>query len=133
MEKVNRETAEAEVTAWLDHKKLSPKRRESKKEVIESLIELVQDGTIVIDQENFEIKQILKFEIGNQEKIRELIWKPFGNVGKVQIFMKNVESADYSGNCIAYACAQTGQSKNIINALEYEDATVIKVIANFFM
>jgi hypothetical protein len=130
---VNKNTAELEVNAWLDHKRISEKRREEKKAAIDSLIGFVEDGTVSINPETFEIKQNLKFEIGNQIKIKELIWKPFGNVGRVQIYMKNVDSADYTGNCIAHACAQTDQSKNIINSLDSEDTAVIKVIANFFM
>jgi hypothetical protein len=114
-------------------RKISPKRREEKKEAIESLISFVQEGKIVIEEQSFEITQNLLFEIGNQTKIKELKWKPFGQVGRVQIHMKNVESTDFTGNCIAHACAQTGQSKNMINALDSEDMAVVKVLSVFFM
>lgn len=133
MSKVAKEVAELEVISWLDHKKVSESRREEKKVAIESLISLVEDGTIDINNENFEITQHLKFDVGNIEKIKELKWKPFGNVGRVQIYMKGVDSSDFTGNAIAHTCAQTGQSKNIINALDSEDIAVIKVLSVFFM
>lgn len=133
MEKVLRDVAEQEVNAWLDHKRMSEKRREEKKEAINSLVNFIQEGTLVIDTESFEITQKLFFEVGEQVKIKELKWKPFGNVGRVQLYMKNVDSADFTGNSIAHACAQTGQSKNIINALDSEDIAVVKVITVFFM
>lgn len=132
-DKVSKEVAEMEVSAWLDHKKMSSKRREEKKEAIESLVSFIQEGKISIHPETFEITQHLMFEIGNQTKIKELKWKPFGNVGKVQIYMKDVSSTDFTGNAIAHACAQTGQSKNIINSLDSEDIAVVKVISIFFM
>lgn len=131
---IQREVAEADVTAWLDHKKMSSKRREEKKEAIESLIAYVEDGTVIIDKDKgYTLIQNLAFPIGEQVKIEKLEWKPYGNVGKFQIHMKNVESADFTGNAIARACAQTNQSKTIINALDSEDETVLKVIAVFFM
>jgi len=131
--KVSKEIADLEVLGWLDHKKMSAKRREEKKDAIESLSGFIQDGTLIIDPVSFEITQNLFFPIGEQIKINELKWKPFGNVGRVQIYMKNTESTDFTGNCIAHACAQTGQSKNIINALDSEDIAVVKMLAVFFM
>src|SRR4051812_29330602 len=107
MDKISREVAEKEVTAWLDHKHVSVKRRDEKKEAIESLIGFIQEGTVSIHPETFEITQNLVVEIGDQIKIKELKWKPFCNVGKQQIHMKNVESTDFVGTCIASACAQT--------------------------
>jgi hypothetical protein len=130
MGKVSKEIAEKEVNSWLDHKKMSPKRREEKKEAIESLISLVEDGTVTIEPDTFILSQHLLFERGEQKK---LSWKPFGNVGRVQIYMKNVESTDFTGNAIAHACAQTDQSKNLINSLDSEDVAVLKVLALFFM
>lgn len=131
-EKVKKSIAEEEVLAWLDYKKVSPKRREEKKDSIEKLIEYIQDGIISIDPETFVIKQNLLFQI-EKSGIRELNWKPFGQVGKFQINMKGVDSTDFTGNCIAHACAQCDQSKSIINALDSEDAAVMKVIATFFI
>ena len=133
MDKVSREIAEQEVNSWIEHKKMSNKRKEEKKDSIESLISYVQEGIISVDPSTFEIIQNLNFEIGEQIKIPNLKWKPFGNVGRVQLHMKNVDSTDFTGNCIAHACAQTGQSKNIINNLDSEDAVVMKVLAVFFM
>jgi hypothetical protein len=133
MDKVTRDVALEDVNAWLDHKRMSDKRREEKKEAIDSLVGFVQEGTVVVDRETFELTQNLVFEIGEQIKIKQLKWKAFGNVGKVQIHMKNVESTDFTGNVIAHTCAQTGNSKNVINALDSEDIAVAKNIAVFFM
>lgn len=134
MDLVTKEVAENDVFAWLDHKKMSTKRREEKKEAIESLVSYVQDGILSIDTESsFNIHQKLNFEIGNEIKIKELIWKPFGNVGRVQLQMKNVDSSDFTGNAVAHCCAQTGQSKGIINAMDSEDAAIMKIISVFFM
>jgi hypothetical protein len=130
MGKVSNEVAIKDVTAWLDHKKMRESRREEKKEAINSLISLVEDGTLSISDEDFIITQNLTIPVG---EINKLEWKPFGQVGKVQLHMKNVESTDFTGNAIANACAQTDQSKNIINKLDLEDVAVLKVIAVFFM
>ena len=42
-------------------------------------------------------------------------------------------NTDFNGNCIAVAAAQTGQSKGIINLLDTEDTSVMKVLAVFFL
>lgn len=130
---IEREVAEAEVTAWLDHKKMSASRREEKKEAIESLIKFVSNGTVVIDKETFKLTQKLIFPVGKDEQIKELVWEPFGQVGKFMIHMKNVDSADFTGNAIARACAQTGKAKAILCNLDSEDEIVLKIISVFFM
>lgn len=131
---VAREAATEEVNAWLNHKRMPQWRRDQKADAIESLINCVMDGSVTIDKDkNFELTQHLIWEVGEEAKISKLVWKAVSIVARLKSHMKGVESADFTGNCIAQCCAQTGQPKAVIENLNDQDLANLKAIAVFFL
>lgn len=133
MGKISREQAETEVKAWLDHKCVSEKRRESKKDAIENLIGAIEDGSLTMDQTNFKLTQRLLFPFKNEKSVDELVYLPRITVDAVQKSMGGIKADDLHGMVKAYVAALTTQPKAIISALDTEDYEVAQKIAIFFM
>lgn len=133
MEKLNRESAEAEVNSWLDYKKISDKKRESYKDNIESLIDAMVEGILTLDDKEKVITQGLKFPIGEEMKVSELKYRPRITVGMVQAHMAGVKATDADGRITAYVAALTSQPKELIKKLDTEDNAVAQSIAIFFL
>ena len=133
MNKIPRETAEAAAKAWLDHKCVSEKRREEKKDAIEALISAFEDGSFVMDDKTFKISQDLVIPIKSEVETTQLIFEPRISVDKVQKAMGGVKSDDLHGMIRAYVSALTGRPKAVIGALDTEDYNVAQKIAIFFM
>lgn len=133
---ISREQAIIEVTAWLDHKKMSDRKRESNKESIEALTDAVEDGLLVLDQGTeekegtFEWKQLLKFPVG---EIKELNFKARMPVGTIHVNLSGTKSDDGDARILAYVAALSGQNSGIIRKLDTEDYSVSKNIAYFFL
>lgn len=129
---VAREVAQADVDRWLDHKKISERKRGEYADSIASMVEAVSDGAIVVD-ENCQLIQTLKFPIGSEMTITRLTWKPRLNVGLVQNHLQGVRPADVDGRLVAFMAALTGQAKEIIRSLDTEDYSIGQSIAIFFL
>jgi hypothetical protein len=131
--KINREQAEKEVNAWLDHKHFSEKRRELKKDAIENLISAIEDGSLTMDPESFKITQQLLFPLKNEKPVEQLVFLPRITVDAVQKSMGGTKADDLHGMVKAYVCALTTQPKGVIAALDTEDYDIAQKIAIFFM
>jgi hypothetical protein len=129
---VSKEIATEEVNKWLDKKNVSQKRRETKKDSIESLISHVEDGIIVVGDDGV-LTHKLTNPIEKEIKTLELTYQPRINVGKVQQHMNGVKSDDMIGMVIAYGAALTGKPKELIKALDTEDQAVLSTVVVFFM
>lgn len=130
---VSLEQAQKEVDALVKYKNLSETRKEEKKGNIEKLVKLVSDGTLRINEDSFEITQILNFGIGEAEAIKQLVYKPRVNVGVLQLNMKGIDAMeDMVGYTIAYGATLTGQPKNVIKAMDSEDFNVVQTLMGFF-
>lgn len=136
--KVGREIAEMEVNAWLDSKGINEKQRgeEGNGESVEKLIEAVQDGTLSIDQETFEITHSLRIPIENDEgetTISSLVYKPRLKVFELQKALKGTKGSDVDARLIAYISAFSGKPKGVIGGLDLIDYNIAQGIAIFFM
>lgn len=133
MGRVEREVALKEVEAWLDYKRVKSKKRESYQDQIDVLVDAVSDGSLVLDDESFELTYNLIFPFGEEEKITELKFKPRLSVGEVNKYMRGVQATDIDKRLQAYVSALTGQPKGVIQAIDTEDSSVINAIVVFFL
>jgi hypothetical protein len=133
MNKISREGAAKEVTAWLDFKKITEKKRETYKDNIENLIDSMSEGNLTLDEKTFEFTHTLKFQIEGEAPLTTLKYKPRITVEKVQVHLQGVRPNDNYGLINAYIAALTTQPKSVIKQLDTEDYSVAYGIAVFFM
>lgn len=131
-QKVTEEVATSEVTAWLDFKKISPSKRNDKKDQIKQLVNAIIDGDIEINEDN-EIVQKLKTELGDKKQITEFKYKPRITVGAVQQHLQKIATSDADGRVVCYIQALTGQPAGIIKGLDSVDYDIAQTIAIFFI
>lgn len=132
MKPVSREIAEKDVNGWLDFKKVDQGKRDSLEGAIDRMITLVQDGTFEINQETFSIKHKLKFSIGQNPPIIELIYKPRIPVSALQDNLAGVNGKDGIAVTLAYIAALTDTAKGILKGLDNEDYRNADLVAVFF-
>lgn len=132
--KVDREIATKEVNDWLDKKKISPSKRESKKDSIENLILAVMDGDLTVNEKG-EFVQTLKFPGEAANSVKTLTYKQRILIGDVQHHIKNNKIAitDFDGRIACYIQALTGQPFAVLASIESTDYDVMQSIAVFFM
>jgi hypothetical protein len=135
MQLITPEKATAELNAWLDHKKVSEKKRTSNADGIETLTDALISGTIAIGDDK-KIKHTLLFPIENSEgvqTIKELEYKPRLTVGEINTRMKGIKATDMDGRIVAYGSALSGQPLAIMSALDTEDSRIVQAVAMFFI
>jgi hypothetical protein len=132
MSKVAREVAEQEIEKWLDYKKVSPKKRESLADHIDTLIDTVCDGYLVLNDDHSLTLQ-LKFPIESETQTSDLNFKPRIKVNTVYNHMQGVKAGDGDGRLFANVAALTSKPKELIKALETEDYSICQAIAVFFL
>ncbi len=139
MNKITAEIAEQEVQNWLEFKKVSERKRENYKDNIETIVNAMVDGVLVLEPDTFTFKQTLKHKIAPDEKsqqsgsIEELEYKPRITVRQVQMQLQGIKASDVQGMILGYACALTGKPKGILAALDTEDFNTVQAIAIFFL
>lgn len=132
MDTINVQTAQNDVEKWLDLKKIGSAKRQSMKDSIENLVDGIREGFLSINEKG-EIKQTLKFPLGEDESIKELVFKPRISIKEVKPYLKEVKSSDVDGRLAAYVAALTNTSKDIIEKMDSEDSGVSNSIAVFFL
>jgi len=130
---VSKEQAQIEVTDWLDSKRVKAKKREKQKDTIETLVEAIEEGDLIFDQDTKVMTMKLAFGIGKDDNIKELNFKPRANVGEVNSYLKKVKTDDADGRLLCYVYALTGQPAAVIDCLDTEDYALALSIAIFFM
>lgn len=132
MKPVSKDIATKEINAWLDFKKINPKRRESLKGVIEAMITLVEEGTFVIQPETFVIEHNLNMPLGKDGQIKQLNYKPRISVASVQDNLNGINSDDGIQLTLSYVMAMCGEARSILRGLDTEDYRSADLVAVFF-
>lgn len=130
--KITREVAQAEITKWLDHKRVNASKRKAYRESIKVLVNGIEDGCLVLT-EDFTFKQTLKFPTEGKIPVTELIFKPRIRVSVVHQEMTGVKPNDADGRLCAIISALTDKAKGIIKSLDTEDYSIGQSIAIFFL
>jgi hypothetical protein len=128
---VSKEQATDEVNSWLEHKRISDKKRSDNDDAIEGLISAIEEGALTLNSDTKEFKLTLKFP--PNDKIKDLTFKPRINVGDAYQYLVSVKSGDGDGRVMAHVCALTGLSMGQVKLIEMDDYAVCKWIAYFFL
>lgn len=134
--KIPLKTAEAEIKKWLDFKKVKPKKRESLQDNIDSMVDNIVDGTLVLDDKTFVLTHALSFPLENDKgevTVKELVYKPRIQVRDINVKMKGLKPTDADGRIIGYTRALTDQPAEVIKSLDTEDNTLAQHITGFFL
>ncbi len=131
--KITREAAEAEVTSWLDKKKIFPETRDKFKDHSELIVDAISNGALTLNPESFEFTHTLLFPIGENDGITEMKYKARLNDKQINQQMKGVKSDDVDGRVQALVAALTSQPRGIIERLDTADKRIATAIAVFFM
>lgn len=130
---VSIDVAEKDINAWLDHKRVNDKKRESNAAQIEALTEAVQMGRLSFSQDEKVLVQKLDIPLGKNGEIKELKYKSRMVIGEIHQHLKGVKSDDADGRLLAYVSALTNQTKGMIGQMDTEDYSISQTIAVFFL
>lgn len=131
-QKVTRELATEEVTAWLDKKKVYESTRELQKDSIEVLVEAITRGDLLLNDKLEFVHKILVPEVF-ETPISELTYKLRLNDKMLKPHLNGVKTTDAEGRLIAYVSALTGQVKAVLENLDTADKKIALSIAVFFL
>lgn len=129
---VSKEVAQAEITKWLDSKKIGSLKRESQENQINVLVEAICDGFLKVESD-CTLVQTLKFETTEGKPIKELRYKSRLTLKEVNQHLQSVKATDVDGRILAYAAALTGEAKGILVRFDTEDSSVMQAIVLFFI
>jgi hypothetical protein len=130
---VDRETAEAEVNAWLEAKKVFPSTIEDNQESIKILTESIMYGVLTFEPKDNSFTHKLLFPLGEDgTTFSELKYTHRVNDKMLQKFMKGVSARDADGRLNATIAALTNTARGIIEGLDTMDKKVSNAIAIFF-
>jgi hypothetical protein len=135
MAKIPYETAEKEITSWLDYKKIGSSKRIAKKENIETLINAISDGDLVLDPKTFTLKQTLKFPLkaDGEIGITDLAYKSRLSTAQVGAALQSAKLNDAYGIVAATISALTGELIPSVKEIDSEDFGTASAIASFFL
>lgn len=134
--KVSFEQAQKEVENWLDHKRVSPKKREGVyAESIEVIVDAISFGDATIEEDG-KIIQSLKFPItdssGNMV-VSVLEYTPRITYSAIKSQLQTVKPGDGNGRLIAVASGLTGKPIGILEKMDTEDISLLQAISVFFL
>lgn len=130
MELVNRETAQADIQRWIEAKRIKGSILEAKKPQIEMLIQAVQDGDLIVN-EDCTLTQNLLFEPGGETK---LTYKTRITQIDIDKAKEHVKGNDFDTLILRTQYALTGAMVNVLRNLDLStDRVLADTIAVFFM
>jgi hypothetical protein len=130
---VDRETAEAEINAWLESKKVFPSSLEDNEDAVKLLIEAIMYGALTYDAQTNQLTQKLMFAFGEEGvEVTELKYKHRINDKILQKYMKGISPKDGDGRLNATIAGLTDKARGIIEGLDTIDKKVANAIATFF-
>ena len=129
MSAVTRDVAQAEITGWLDKKKVYDSTREEQKGSIDILIEAMMGGDLILN-DKFEFTHNLLFPL---DGLTELKYAPRLNDVMLRPYLNGVKSQDVDGRLLAYGSALTKTTKRELELLDTADKKIMLAIAVFFL
>lgn len=132
---VSLDVATETIESWLDYKKIKPKKREAGKPYIDNLIDAVQAGSLILnDDHSLDLILDWPIGIGTSQPIEKLNFKARITQLDKDKASKGVLDKSVDGSILITICALTGQSANVIKNLdESTDRSIADSIALFFL
>lgn len=132
---VAKEVAQAEVTSWLDFKKISEQKRLKNKSSVEALVDAIIDGSLSLNNDQTFTHQ-LKFPVKTKEgesTFSQLVYKPRIKMADVHTKLQMVKSDDADGRVACYISALCSLPLAVIKELDSEDYGIGQSVAIFFL
>lgn len=125
--------ATLEVDKWLDNKRVRAKKREEQRDSIDTLIDAIAEGELVLD-DDFNLIHNLRFPVGNEgHEIKQLTYVSRIKVSDIRKSLKGVKGGDSHGHMLAYVSALTAKPVAILSQLDTEDYPIAQAIMIFFV
>lgn len=134
-EKVSLEQATKEVEGWLDFKKVSEKKRDTYKDAIQNLIEGIQYGLVIVE-DDFKIKQVLKFPLMDASGatfLSELVFVPRITSVGLKKYAGSIIPNNGNSKLLATAAALCDKGVSHLEKLDTEDLNTVQSVAIFFI
>lgn len=135
MTQISNDVAVKEIERWLDAKKVSKAKRQSSEDSISALVAAVEDGKLLISDDGTILTQVLEFEIGSDNPVKQLAYKLRLTVDEIHKRMigSQVKATDLHGTLRVYVCALTDQHYVAVGKMDTADYSLATTIAGFFM
>lgn len=125
--------AQAEIEAWLNFKKVGNKKRTDNQGNIDTLVDAMTGGFLVLDSESKTFTHKLKFPLGEKEDVLSLTYKPRCSYRDARPYLEDVKSTDFDERIVGYFAALTGSHKAYYRAMDSEDMDIARAIVIFFL
>lgn len=125
----------AEVTKWLDAKKIKSSKRQAFQGQIETLVDGFMDGSLIFDEESQKLTQKLSFPIEDDKGkvlLDKLVFKPRLRVGELGQYLKGVASDDADGRVTAYVACISENAPALIRKVDTVDYSLSAAVVVFF-
>ncbi len=126
------EQAQKEIESWLEYKKIGDKKLEAYKDNIETLVDSICEGNLVLNEDK-SLTYKLKFPPEGEKSITELKFSARLKVADLHKSLKGVSANDADERLLSYGAALTGLPKGIFRALDMEDYSIVQAIVVFFV
>lgn len=127
---IDAETAEKDITAWMDNNRVKPPKRLALAANIAVLTEAIMYGDVIVNAD-CSITHKLNFPIldnAGEVAVKQLEYKPRLTLSEVQSALSSQDSLT-----LAYGVALTGKPAAIIGKLDSSDARILSSIGVFFI
>lgn len=124
---VDRETAEKDVTAWLDKQHVKPRKRAEKEQDIEELVKAMMYGEVRLNDAGAMV-QVLEYPAGGT---KELVYENRVTVEDISVKTKNGGTDPFSV-VAAYVSAITGITMGVARKMDNSDMALAGNIVAFF-
>ncbi len=129
---VERSIAVNDVNSWLDYKKVSPSKRQANEQSIETMVNAIEDGDLVVNEDKT-LTLTLKIPVTGEVKFDTLVFQPRIPVETLHNSLGGVKATDVDARLLAHVSALTSKGKALIKKLDTEDYDVARAIATFFL
>jgi len=136
--KVDRKTAAQEFEQWLDYNKIRAKKRLENENSSDLVVELIQDGSVIVDLEKKSIKYTLAHPI--TDKSGAAIYQDIEIKSRVTLAQFSQELSQISvklddgiSRVTAMVAASSGLNVNLLTGLDMADFETLQAIVIFLL
>lgn len=132
---LTREMAVAELEIWFSKKKIRESQKQLQKDSVDALLEIIQDGDLVLNQETNELVYTLAMPeaLGDSNTIKELKFKSRLSDVILKPFLVGNTPGNSQEMMLSYLAALTDVPKTILAKLDTADKRIGQSIVVFFL
>ncbi len=130
--KLTQEQASKDFLEQLDFLNITPLERQNNADIIDLITEAIQMGRLTINEDKT-VTQKLLHPIGNQEDVKQLVFKARLQERDLRIHLKGVKATDVDGRLMAHVAALTSVNAALLGYLDKADLKVTHAYITFFI